>query len=178
MPPLWSVLLVVFLALLVGGTIIAAIILLGGNRIPANTAEPVVVMISAVPSETPELSDLFEITPTPNFTSSGATPAQSVALTGPTLIPTPTITPTLITIVPGATVIIISPGGVRVRSEPGTSTRVNFVANFNETFTVVDGPQQVDDLTWWQIEDPDNSGRSGWAAENDGLSDLMQVFVP
>jgi len=176
LPPLWSLLLTLLGALLLAGCIIAAIIALGGNKAPSAGGDPVVIVISAVPSPTPQLSGLFQPTATEiSDTEAAQTPAQSVALTGPTLIPTATVTPTLIAIHVGANVIVISQGGVNVRSAPGTENTVNFIANFNETFTVIGGPQVVDGLRWWQIRDSRN--RSGWLAENDGLSDLIQVFV-
>ena len=178
LPPLWSILLTLFMALLLAGCVIAAVIALGGNGVPIASAEPVVVMISAVPSDTPQLSELFEITPTPNIAITGATPAQSVALTGPTLIPTATITPTLITIAVGAQVIVISPGGINVRAAPGTnSSTLEPPADFNQVLTVIGGPEVADDLTWWQIQDTRNN-RTGWVAEHDGEADLIQVFVP
>lgn len=177
LPPLWALLLTVFFALLMAGCIIAAIVALGGRTAPGTGGEPVVVVISAVPSTTPPLSELFQqgATATPDSLATQA-PAQSVALTGPTLIPTATVTPTPVAIEVGATVIVISQGGVNVRSAPGTNNTVSFVANHNETYTVIGGPQVVDDLRWWQIQD--GRGRSGWLAENDGLSDLIEVFVP
>lgn len=177
--PLWSLVLTFLVVLLVAGSFIGTVILLGGRSAPANNGQPVIVVISPAPSETPGINELFDITPTPNPLLSEATqsPAESIALSGPTLVPTPTITPTMIAIAPGATVIIISPGGINVRTAPGMDAGREFVANHSETFTVIDGPQQADDLTWWQIRDPRNN-RTGWAAENDGLSDLMEVFVP
>ena len=177
LPPLWAWLLTAFIALLVAGGIIAAIVMLGGNSVPRSGGEPVVIVISAVPSATPQLSELFQPAATaPPELSSTQAPAQSVALTGPTLMPTATITPTPIAVDVGATVIVTSPGGVNVRGAPGTESTVNFVANVNETYTVVGGPQVVDGLRWWQIQDGRN--RTGWVADNDGLSDLIEVFVP
>ena len=176
LPPLWAWLLTAFVALLIAGGIIAAIIVLGGSSVPRTGGEPVVIVISAVPSATPQLSELFQpaATATPDTISTQA-PAQSVALAGPTLIPTPTITSTPIAIDVNVTVIVVSPGGVNVRGTPGTVSTVNFVANVNETYTIIGGPQVVDGLRWWQIQDARN--RSGWLAENDGLSDLIEVFV-
>ena len=176
LPPLWAWLVTAFVALLLAGAIIGTIVLLGGNSVPAS-GDPVVIIVSAVPSPTRQLGELFEPTetPVPPVGTPETQQAQSVALAGPTLIPTATITPTAITIAVNATVIVISPGGVNVRGAPGTDSTVNFVANFNETYTVIGGPQVVDGLRWWQIQDARN--RTGWLAENDGLSDLIEVFV-
>lgn len=57
-----------------------------------------------------------------------------------------------------------APGGEFVLSmEPGT------------LFTIIGGPQCVDDLTWWQIR-LDN-GTSGWAAEGDDERYFMEPFI-
>ena len=74
--------------------------------------------------------------------------------------------------------IIISQGGINVRSTPGMGSAVNFTANNSEVFTVIAGPEVIDGLQWWQIQDRANPGRVGWAAENDGIADLFQVYVP
>ena len=180
LPPAWSVLLTIFIVLFMAGCLIGTLIALGGNTVPTGGSEPVIVVISAVPSATIPLNEVVGGPPsaTPDLAISTALPAQSVALSGPTLIPTPTITPTLITIGVGATIIVKTQGGVNVRTAPGTENPREFVGNLSETFLVTDGPQQVDDLRWWQIRDPFNSNRIGWVAENDGLSDLIEVFVP
>lgn len=177
LPPLWSVIVTFFIAILMAGCIIGVVVALGGNSVPTSGIEPVVIVISAVPSATPALSELFEPTATPMrpLRILETQQAQSVALAGPTLIPTATVTPTPITIDVGVAVIVISQGGVNVRDAPGTGNGVNFVANYNDTYIIIAGPQVVDGLRWWQIRDSRN--RSGWLAENDGLSDLIEVLV-
>jgi hypothetical protein len=47
------------------------------------------------------------------------------------------------------------------------------VGNPGDIYTVLDGPQQLDELTWWQVRD--SSGRSGWAAENDRTQELLEA---
>ncbi len=180
LPPAWSILLTVFIVLLLAGCLIGTLVALGGNTVPTGGNEPVMIVISAVPSATLPLSELVGGPPsaTPDLAVATPMPNQSIALTGPTLIPTPTITPTAIAIAVGATVIIKSQGGVNVRTTPGTDNPREFVGNVGETFLITDGPQEADDLRWWQIRDPFNSNRIGWVAENDGLSDLIAVFVP
>jgi hypothetical protein len=176
LPPLWSIALTVVLVLSTAGCLIAALIALGGT-VPRST-EPVVVVVSAAAPTLPPISERLQGS-SPPLAVDGATPAaEPVTLAGPTLIPTATITPTPIAITVGATVVVISPGGVNIRSVPGTESARNFVADVNDTFVIIDGPQLVDGLLWWQIRDTFNSSRTGWVAENDGLSDLIEVFVP
>ncbi|HLV34657.1 MAG TPA: SH3 domain-containing protein [Spirillospora sp.] len=175
LPPLWSIVLMLFLGFGMAGCLIMAVIAAGGRSSLRSSVEPVIV-ITPAPSPTSLLAELLQPTAT---LDPGSTPAhvQSISLSGPTLIPTATATPTPIAISVGAQVIVIGQGGINVRSAPGTASAINFTANNNETFAVIGGPEVADSLRWWQIRDPRNN-RSGWVAENDGLADLIQVFVP
>jgi Bacterial SH3 domain len=177
LPPLWSVLLMLVMVFVVAGCWVAVLLALGKGNIPPDRSQPLLTVIAALPSPSPELSERF-VTPAAllNLTATPP-PVQSVDLIGPTFIPTATITPTAITVAVGTQVIIISQGGVNVHSAPGINTPRNFVANFNQTLTVVDGPERADDLTWWEIRNPNNN-QTGWVAENDGLSDLIEVYLP
>jgi hypothetical protein len=56
--------------------------------------------------------------------------------------------------------------GLNIRSNPGTSTTILFVALESEVFEVIDGPLEADGLTWWLLVTPLDSTRSGWAASN------------
>ncbi len=176
LPPLWSLLLTAFGALSLAACLIVVLLALGGRSTARDTGKPL-ILITAAPSPTSALADLLEPTATLDL---GGTPApvSSINLVGPTLVPTATATPTPIAISMGAQVIVISQGGINVRSAPGTGSSVNFTANNNETFTVLGGPEAADGLGWWQIGDPFNNARIGWVAENDGIADLIQVFVP
>jgi hypothetical protein len=179
LPPAWSILLTIFLALLMSACLIGALVALGGQTVPTGGNVPVMVVLSAVPSATVPLNERVggTSTPTPDLAVSTPIPDQSVQLAGPTLIPTPTNTPTPIAIGVGATVIIKNQTGANIRSTPGTSSRIEFSGNAGDTFLVIDGPQQADDLRWWQVRDPFNSSRTGWIAEMDGESELIAVLV-
>lgn len=52
--------------------------------------------------------------------------------------------------------------GVRVRSGPGLNYTTNKIYEEGTRFKVLEGPQAIDDLQWWRLEDP--SGVIGWAA--------------
>jgi hypothetical protein len=98
--------------------------------------------------------------------STGAT--QNFIMQG-TVLPTPYITPTALSISIGATIRVIDVGDqqLNVRELPGViDVDVVFRAPENTLFTIVDGPSQGDGLTWWKIQDPQSSQRSGWAASN------------
>jgi hypothetical protein len=54
--------------------------------------------------------------------------------------------------------------GLRLRSGPGTSNPPRFLGMDAEVFQVKDGPKESDGFTWWYLEAPYDSARSGWAA--------------
>jgi len=54
--------------------------------------------------------------------------------------------------------------GLRLRSDPGSSGDTVSIATESEVFLVIGGPQLVDDVTWWKLEAPYQTARSGWAA--------------
>lgn len=114
-----------------------------------------------------------------------------------TLIPAPTETPTVAPtpILPSPTaeeVSILPPGviakgrfvkvsgtqgvGLRMRSEPGTSGDVNFLALDDEAFKIIGGPEVKDGYTWWHCEALLDKNRTGWAAEDFLL--VLEVSTP
>ena len=54
--------------------------------------------------------------------------------------------------------------GLRLRSNPGTSSSVQFIGDELELFTVINGPTELDGYVWWYLESPYDTTRSGWAA--------------
>ena len=103
-----------------------------------------------------------------------------------TIIPAPTSTPVIgFTIVPTPTKEITktsvnnfkfktgdfvqitgtSGDGLRLRSEPGRSYRVNFIGMDAEVFEVIDGPIEEDGFTWWHLEAPYDKNRTGWSVD-------------
>lgn len=108
---------------------------------------------------------------------------QNNAVAQLTIIPAPTATPTrprvFATSTPtkppvvggisvGSYVQISGTGGagLRLRSGPGTSAAMRFVAMDAEVFQVKDGPKDSDGYTWWYLEASYDPSRAGWAAAN------------
>jgi hypothetical protein len=54
--------------------------------------------------------------------------------------------------------------GLNIRSSAGLSTTIQFLAYDAEVFVVRDGPQVVDNITWWYLVTPVDENRAGWAA--------------
>jgi len=54
--------------------------------------------------------------------------------------------------------------GLKIHSDAGKDTPVNFIAAESEVFKVIGGPIQKDDIIWWQITTPYDDSRQGWAA--------------
>lgn len=112
-----------------------------------------------------------------------------------TVIPAPTSTPNIgLTIVPTPTIeITITPtnnykfligdyvqisgtsgDGLRLRSNPGINTSVNFIGMDSEVFEIKDGPINQDGYTWWHLQAPYDKNRNGWAVDEF----LQLVTVP
>lgn len=174
LPPLWScgVMLFIVAALVVG--IVALILALGGRTAPASTPRILVTPYnpSLVIAQGTSPAVLATATIPPEFDAGVSVPAGQMALIGPTL-PPPQITPTPANVAIGSTVRAVQ--GVNVRLDAGINNSVRFVADAGELFRVLDGPRQVDGLIWWQIQALDDASRVGWAAENDGTTDLLEV---
>ena len=86
-----------------------------------------------------------------------------------TLIPTPTAAPTFTptlpapdTIAPGGYVVISN--GVNFRKTASTTAQIIRTLGQGEVLEVIGGPQAANDLTWWQLRDP--NGAEGWAAQD------------
>lgn len=180
--PLWSIALMLLVVAGVAGGVVLLVIGLGnsgrdtvnalGTPIPPTQPPPVLIVSSPVPTERPASFPASPATPTlpPQFDPAANTgllrAPEDFRLAGPTL-PTPVITPTPITIGPGVTVEVIDVGEqqLNVRNQAGVfGTEIRFRAGEGERFRVVDGPLQVDNLTWWQIQDFNDPNRTGWAA--------------
>lgn len=174
--PVWSVGLMLLSVCGAVACLVFAVYSLGGNTPPP--AAPRIVIATAVSTGLPGPDPALLASPT--LPAPFAPPALSpFALQGPTLppvvlSPTPTPRPQIAV---GSTVIVVGDNGIRIRSTPGTDTTVLTVANPGEQFTVVAGPQQANNLTWWRISNPAKN-IDGWAAENDGLQDLLALASP
>lgn len=156
--PAWSVALMLLLVFGITGAIIMLVITLGGQSAPGG--EPRIVIITAAPSATssaPTATATQEIEPLPSFQG----PIPTFGLEGPTLAPI-ILTPTPIAISIGATVIV-NVDSLNIREDAGISqTRVTTAVN-GDRFTVIDGPKDADNYTWWKIQDTADPTREGWA---------------
>lgn len=120
-----------------------------------------ILFIGKSPSPEPNLIPDITKIPAPTLTSQPLSPSLS-----------PSPTPTSIFFLPegaigvGAYVQVIGTGGagLRMRSEPGLSSTVNFTALESEVFLVIDGPVVADEYTWWHLEAPYDATRNGWSA--------------
>ncbi len=175
--PIWSVLLMLMLVVGATACVVVAILGLGGRSAP--TAPPEFVVLSAVPSNMPAVTIPSLLATSTLPIDFQANDGANFVLAGPTLAPiiytaTPTPAPQ-ITI--GSTIVIIGNQGINIRNNPGTDNGVVTVANPGEQYKVLDGPRQSNGLNWWQISDAAR-GVTGWAADNDGTTDLFQVAMP
>lgn len=108
-----------------------------------------------------------------------------------TVIPAPTVTPTVP--VPletpnlevryvsaegfsvGAFVQIANTqgAGLKIRPEPGTSGDVSFIASDGDLFTIVDGPDDRNGYSWWKLQGVNDKALSGW-----GASAFLSLVAP
>jgi hypothetical protein len=177
--PAWAVLATIVIVCALVGSIIAVVIALGGRAEPGG--EPIVQIITAAPSNTPLIPTAAQLLlPTPtDFSPAETLPVEAFALQGPAL-PTAIISPTPDTIAIGKTVVVVNVGenGLNVRSAAGIGNNVLFTAPEDTLFDVIGGPESADNLTWWQVRGVSNPSQVGWAAENNGEQDLLQVAAP
>ncbi|NWG17388.1 MAG: SH3 domain-containing protein [Chloroflexi bacterium] len=166
--PLWSVGLMLMAVAGIVGCFTLLVVSLGGRQTPPTSA-PRFVIITAQPTLLgQETLPALLVSPTlpegfgPGF--QGTIPA--FALQGPTLAPV-IFTPTPIALAVGAQVIVTDAGdsGLNIRSGPSRDNAVQFLAPEGTLFNIIAGPQQsADGLVWWQVQDPVQSSRVGWAA--------------
>lgn len=135
----------ILIAILIGGGLFLgafSLLLLSPSNEIAEVSTPVVVTI-----EKPEPTATF----TPTIEANENEEEVNLAESG---------------IVVGAVVQIFNTegAGLRLRSNPGTSSSVQFIGEELEPFTVVNGPTDQDGYVWWYLESPYDVNRSGWAA--------------
>jgi uncharacterized protein YgiM (DUF1202 family) len=133
---------------------------------------------ASTPSMTPTMK-VIESVPTQAPTTEATVSPLDLTPTRPSLPPLATFTPTPLTITtpetPVATAAPTSAGlaiggkatvaassGLKMRSAAGTSaSQVKTLAN-GSVVEILDGPQEANDYTWWQVRD--EAGITGWVA--------------
>jgi len=113
------------------------------------------------------------------WTSQGSVPSQpGTAIVN--IIAVPTAIPVLPTptssinatpqtsdniILVGTSVIVSGTGGdgLRLRFSPGLESKIRLLAPDGTQLQVMDGPQQMDNYTWWYLENPGDRNQRGWA---------------
>lgn len=115
-------------------------------RPPSPPMSPAVVTLIPGPTSTPLIP-----------------PTETVSM-----LPVPTSTALPNTIAVNGYVMIAGTegSGLRLRNAPGLQSELLFLGNDSEVFKVKDGPVQADDLTWWYLEAPYDTTRTGWAASD------------
>lgn len=96
-----------------------------------------------------------------------AVPSDNLTIDGPVL-PTVSITSTPVSLTVGATVEVAGVGGqeLNIRNKPGlTDSTILFRAAEGTTYEVIDGPQEADGFSWWQVRDTQFQVQ-GWAVAN------------
>lgn len=170
--PAWSVGLMLLMVFGIAAGIVTLVMMLGGQTKPGG--EPRVIIVTAIPTATSDQPPTQPVNPESLQNPAGTTdlPLPTFALEGPTLPPI-IFTPTPLSISVGSAVIVNSEDGLNVRPAPGIDNTPLFNAPFGAGFNVIGGPQQAAGLTWWQIQDPADPTRQGWAA-----AVYLDVFSP
>ncbi|MGD2026287.1 MAG: SH3 domain-containing protein [Anaerolineales bacterium] len=102
----------------------------------------------------------------------GATSTSYVPTATATRVPTatsnirPSPLPGLIGVGSSVQIFGTEGSGLNIRVQPGLGTEIRFVALDSEVFEVRDGPEVVDEITWWYLVTPLDENRAGWAAAN------------
>lgn len=166
--PWWSLLVLIGV---VGVTTIGLVFALSAMMEPNTPGDqpPRVQVVTAQPT----LSQDFLVAPAqesggnPALWPTPIRPAEPTAtLPLPTPIPSPTLPPGDFAIGVLVRVVGVGASGLNIRSSPGYAGTPRFLAAEDEIFAVVDGPQSIDGLEWWRVEDPEDPQRFGWAARN------------
>jgi len=139
------------------GSILVAVLMLAGAALfiwmlqaqPGQAAQgaPAAMTVIPAPSQTPAVQNNLFFTPTPSLAAPSVgggrfAPGVYVQITG------------------------TEGEGLRLRTAPGTSSEVRFLAFDAEVFKVIDGTKMADGYTWWYLEAPYDQTRSGWAAQD------------
>jgi hypothetical protein len=129
-------------------------------RVQVVTSQPTLNSIfAAAPGQPPGATQPLWPTAIPQ-----AQPTATIPLPSPA--PSATLPPGELGIGVSVQVVGVGPSGLNMRSAPGLQGTLRFLAADGDIFVITDGPQSVDDLEWWRLEDPNDPSRFGWAVRN------------
>lgn len=113
----------------------------------------------------PVATPVLTVIPAPTTTLTPTVPPVSLTLSA---TPTLTVGENVGGIQVGVYVQITGTGGdgLRLRAGPGTDNEPIFLGRDAEVFLVKDGPKEGSGYTWFFLEAPYDTTRSGWAAAN------------
>jgi hypothetical protein len=103
-----------------------------------------------------------------------AAPTETPVPATPTAYIAPTQMSTEGEITLGGMVKVTGTGGdgLRLRYSAGLDGKVRLLGAEGEIFQIMDGPQQVDNYTWWYLENPQDRTRRGWA-----VADFLEAAI-
>ena len=168
--PWWSIALMLFGVIVVSFAVVGGVILLGGSM-SSFLAEPTpIIMIVTADTGTINSASTQVVNQQAPSTEiiSGQNAPTDLELAGPTLAPVQ-LSPTPAAVQIGSVVVVegVDANTLNVRSIANlTESTILFRAEEGEIFNVIDGPEQSDGFTWWQIQDPADVNRIGWAVSN------------
>lgn len=171
--PWWSLVVLVLAVGAIALLLVFALAEFSAPNTPGNQPAQVRVVTSV-----PTLSQDFFDSSSRNVAPTSAAPinvpgGQAVVPPLPTAAPSPSLPPGDFRIGAAVRVVGVGLNGLNVRSDPGTGSSSRFLAFDDDEFVLVDGPQSVNNLQWWRIEDPDDDDRYGWAARN-----YLEIVAP
>ena len=94
-------------------------------------------------------------------------PAATPTSDGGTTEETPAIAPPSDTIAVGGYARVAASAGLSFRQTPGTGGALIQVLDAGTVLEVIDGPEEVDGYTWWQLRKSDDE-QEGWSAAGSG----------
>ena len=147
---------------------------------------PTLACGSFAPRPTPTPTPIVPIAPPDTPTAPGAaetqpTPTPTV-VEPPTVAPVETPTPAAAppaqagtTLATGQPARVTAPNGLNMRDIPSASGTLLIQLATGQRVTVVEGPTQAENYTWWRVDD--GAGRVGWVADGDGETVWLNAQV-
>lgn len=167
--PWWSIVLMLLGVLVVSFGILGAIFLMGNSNPFASNPDPIIVIVTGDPNTiNTGVNAPSGVQASSTEMITGQNAPTDLQLSGPTLAPVQ-ISPTPASIRIGSVIVVdgVDVNTLNVRSTTSlTESSILFRAQEGEIFNVIDGPQQASGFTWWQIQDPTDINRQGWAVSN------------